>query len=174
MTDKPQRKDNRLQGFDYSTPRAYFITLCTQGRQCTLSTISVGASIARPPTHNLTHAGKIVDAAIQAIPQHYPSVQVDKYVIMPNHVHMILRICAAEDGRAMLAPTIVPVADAPSVSIPRIIQHMKGVITKQLGVPLWQKSFHDHIIRSEDDYRAIWEYIDTNPFRWTEDCFYQP
>lgn len=74
----------------------------------------------------------------------------------------------------MLAPTIVPVADAPSVSIPRIIQHMKGVITKQLCVPLWQKSFHDHIIRSEDDYRAIWNYIDTNPFRWTEDCFYQP
>lgn len=74
----------------------------------------------------------------------------------------------------MLAPTIVPVADASSVSIPRIIQHMKGVITKQIGVPLWQKSFHDHIIRNEDDYRAIWNYIDTNPFLWTEDCFYQP
>lgn len=51
---------------------------------------------------------------------------------------------------------------------------MKGVITKQLGHPLWQKSFHDHIIRNEREYRMIWEYIDTNPFRWTEDCFYQP
>lgn len=172
--DKPQRKPNRLQGFDYSTPTAYFVTLCTQGRQCVLSTISVGASIARPPTNTLTHAGEIVDAAIQGISQHYPSVQVDKYVIMPNHVHIILRICTAESGRAMLAPTTTPVKDAPSVSIPKIIQHMKGIVTKQLGISLWQKSFHDHIIRSEDDYRAIWNYIDTNPLRWTEDCFYQP
>ena len=142
-----------------------------------LSTISggiVGASIARPPTNTLTQAGKIVDAAILAIPQHYPSVQIDKYVIMPNHLHMILHICAAESGRAMLAPTTAQAENAPSFSIPKIIQHMKGVVTKALGHPIWQKSFHDHVIRSEDDYRAIWNYIDTNPSRWTEDCFYQP
>ena len=179
MNHLPQRKPNRLQGFDYCMPTAYFVTICVKDRQCLLGAIKgtiVGASIARPPTHTLTNAGKIVDAAIQAIPQHYPSVQVDKYVIMPNHIHMILRICTAESGRAMLAPTTVSSSDSdvPSVSVSKIIQHMKGVVTKSLGYSLWQKSFHDHIIRTEEGYREIWDYIDANPFRWTEDCFFQP
>ena len=60
------------------------------------------------------------------------------------------------------------------LSISQCVGHMKRNASKTLGVSLWQKSFHDHIIRSEEDYRAIWNYIDTNPFRWTEDCFYQP
>lgn len=177
MTSKPQRKPNRLKGFDYSTPTAYFVTICTQGRRCILSTI-VGASIARPPTNTLTDVGKIVDVAIQAIPNHYPSVRVDKYVIMPNHLHMILHICTAADGRAMLAPTNAsesqnPNAPPTNISISKIVQHLKGIITKQLDSSIWQKSFHDHVIRSEHDYRMIWEYIDGNPFNWTDDCFYQ-
>ena len=77
----------------------------------------------------------------------------------------------------MLAPTSAldsEVSPTPSVSIPKIVQHLKGVVTKRLGHSIWQKSFHDHIIRNEREYRMIWEYIDTNPLRWTEDCFYQP
>lgn len=184
MTGRPERKPNRLKGFDHSTPTAYFVTLCTQGRRCLLSTIDgattiVGASTARPPSCTLTNAGRIVDAAIQAITQHYPHVQVDKYVIMPNHVHLIIRICAAAGGRAMLAPTsaldqVEHASSTASVSIPKIVQHLKGIVTKHLGFSLWQKSFHDNIIRNEDEYHLIWEYIDTNPLRWTEDCFYSP
>lgn len=168
MTEYPQRKPNRLKGFDYSTPRAYFVTFCTQDRRCILSTI-VGASMARPPCLTLTEHGRTIDAAIQSIPHHYPLVQVDKYVIMPNHVHMILILgIDVEDGRAMLAPT------TPSLSVSHIIQHLKGVVSKHIGHSIWQKSFHDHVIRSEEDYRTIWEYIDTNPYRWQEDCFWQP
>lgn len=74
----------------------------------------------------------------------------------------------------MLAPTTAPVAEAPSISIPTVIQLIKGVVTKTLGHPLWQKTFHDHIVRNERAYRMVWEYIDTPPFRWTEDCFCQP
>ncbi len=162
MTAFPKRKANRLKGFDYSTPTAYFLTLCTQHRQCLLSTI-VGASIARPPRLDLTPVGTIVDSALQSISVHYCNVQIEKYVIMPNHIHLILHIFPDADGRAMLAPTVS-----------RIIQHFKGTVTKHLGTSIWQKSFHDHIIRTEQDYRLIWEYIDTNPSCWEADCFYQP
>lgn len=182
MTQRPQRKPNRLKGFDYSTPTAYFVTFCTQGRRCVLNAIDraiVGASIARPPINTLTNTGRIVDSAIRAIPQHYPHVQVDNYVIMPNHVHLIIHICAAADGRAMLAPTSALELEAyasstPSVSIPKIVQHLKGVVTKRLGASLWQKSFHDHVIRNEREYRLIWEYIDANPYNWESDCFHHP
>jgi len=61
---------------------------------------------------------------------------------------------------------------APTVS--RIIQHFKGIVTKRLGTSIWQKSFHDHIIRTERDYQMIWEYIDKNPYHWETDCFYHP
>ena len=171
MTDKPQRKPNRLKGFDYSTPRAYFVTICVKDRQCLLGTI-VGAAISRPLSNTLTQAGRIVDAAIRSIPSHYPSVSVEKYVVMPNHVHILLMISSAADGRLIAAPTSTVGSKTPSIS--QVVGHMKRSVSKTLGVPLWQKSFHDHIIRNEDDYRAIWNYIDTNPFRWTEDCFYQP
>lgn len=110
----------------------------------------------------LSHQGEIVDAAIREITNHYPAVVVKKYVIMPNHIHLIMHICADTDGRAMLAPTISTV-----------VQHLKGYVTKQLGFSLWQKSFHDHIIRTERDYQMIWEYIDANPYNWETDCFYQ-
>ena len=88
-------------------------------------------------------------------------VVVEKYVIMPNHIHLLLRIAGDESGRALLAPTVS-----------HVVQHLKGTITKQLGTAIWQKSFHDHIVRTERDFQMIWEYIDTNPVTWESDCFY--
>jgi REP element-mobilizing transposase RayT len=86
-------------------------------------------------------------------------VKVDKYVIMPNHVHMII---ALEDA---------------NISISYLIALLKTSITKQIrraypSMQVWQRSFHDHIIRNEEDYQRIWSYIDTNPIRWELDCFY--
>ena len=91
----------------------------------------------------------------------YPLVHLDKYVIMPNHIHLILRVCAPEGGRPQVAPTLS-----------RIIQQFKGAVTKSAGSPVWQRSFHDHIIRSEADYLRIWRYVDTNPLKWEEDHYY--
>ena len=159
--DLPKRQPPRLPNFDYSTPGAYFITICTHEKKCILGHI-VGASIARPPMVCLSKYGTVVEKAIRAIPIHYPAITVDHYVIMPNHIHMLLQIHTDDNGRAMLAPTI-------SV----VIQQFKGVVTKQIGHSIWQKLFHDHIIRGERDYLKIWEYIDGNPARWKEDCFYQ-
>ena len=158
--DRPARKPNRLSQYDYSTPGAYFITICTKDKRCILGSI-VGASIARPATVALSAMGKIVEKAILQIPVHYPAVSVDRYVVMPNHVHLLLQIHTDESGRPMVAPTIS-----------RIMQQMKGAVTKQIGRSVWQKLYHDHVIRGEDDLRAVREYIAHNPARWREDELY--
>ena len=156
----PKRKPNRIPHFDYSTPGAYFVTICTKNRQ-NIFWGNVGASIARPQTPRLSHAGQIVEQAIQTIEHYYPAITLDHYVVMPNHIHLLLQINTAENGRPMVAPTISTV-----------IQQMKGYVTKQLGRFIWQKLFHDHVIRNENDYRIIWEYIENNPVQWELDCFY--
>ena len=94
------------------------------------------------------------------IPLHYPLVYIDHYVVMPNHVHILLRI-DTDCGRAMHAPTAS-----------RVIQQMKGIVTKQLGGSIWQKSFYDEIVRSEQDYLAYWNYIEGNPSKWAEDKYF--
>ena len=159
--DLPKRKPNRLSYYDYSTPGAYFITICTKDRRC-IFWDNVGASIARPKKPQLSEYGLIVDRAIRDISIHYPAIIVDQFVIMPNHIHLLLQINTSADGQQLA-----------SKKISTVIQQLKGVVTKQIGHPIWQKLFHDHIIRGEKDYLKIWEYIDTNPARWNEDCFYK-
>ena len=153
----PKRKNMRLKDYDYSQNGAYFITICTKDKKSLLWKNSlVGARIARPL---LTNNGKIAETSINEIPIHYPMIEIDKYVIMPNHLHMILLI--NNNGRAMRAPTIS-----------NVINQMKGYVTKQIGYSIWQKLFHDHIIRGENDYLRIWQYIEDNPARWAEDKYY--
>lgn len=159
--DISKRKPNRLPNFDYSTPGAYFITMCLKERLCLLWD-NVGASIARPQKPKLSKYGIVVETAIRSIPAHYPAISVDHYAVMPNHIHLLLQINTDTDGRPMVAPTI-------SV----VVQQFKGIVTKQLGQSIWQKLFHDHVIRGEADYMKIWEYIENNPARWKEDCFYE-
>lgn len=157
----PKRKPNRLPYFDYSTPGAYFITICVQDRKCILGHI-VGASMARPPIVRLTEYGRIIESAVCEIPKHYPAITVDHFVVMPNHVHLLLQINTDTEGRPMVTPPISTV-----------VQQLKGVVTKRIGYSIWQKLFHDHVIRDEKDYLKIWAYIDSNPARWEEDCFYE-
>ena len=155
----PTRKKNRLSNYDYSQNGAYFITICTENRKCLLSTI-VGAIIDRPAYSRLTAAGEKVEEAIRGIQVHYPNVRLEKYVIMPNHIHLLLMIDTLH-GRSMIAPTISTV-----------VRHMKGFATRSIGHRVFQKSFHDHIIRDQAHFDLIWNYIDTNPIRWKQDCFY--
>jgi REP element-mobilizing transposase RayT len=165
--DSPKRKQNRLQGYDYDRPRYYFITVCA-GKRAEFfweaaSMRCVGADIIRPFSPRLSQYGVYVEKAIQDIPQHYTGVKVDKYVVMPNHIHLILTL-AWRSGRMISAPT---------KEIPIIVGQMKRVVSKKAGFPIWQKGYRDHIIRNEADYRRIWEYIDTNPAKWREDCYYE-
>ena len=161
MIDNPRRKPNRLKTFDYSSPGAYFITICTEDRR-NLFWKNVGASIARPQAVALSEIGSVVDTAIKNIPCIYPAISVDHYVIMPNHVHLLLQICTDDCGQRIPAPTVS-----------KIVQQMKGYVSKQIGHSIWQKLFHDHVIRDRADYEKIWDYIEHNPIRWLDDCFYQ-
>ena len=159
--DLPKRKRIRLPDYDYSSPGAYFVTICTHERRCILSSIAVGAATSRPPEPRLTGYGEIVDLAIRNISSVYPGVSVDHYVIMPNHIHLILRLHHVEDGRMISAPTVST-----------IVAQMKRWASRQAGMALWQKSFHEHVIRGERDYREIWEYIETNPAGWAGDRYF--
>lgn len=154
------RKQNRLTEYDYSMPNAYFITVCTQNRK-NLFWKDVGAIIDRPEEVPLTDLGTIVRQSILDVPRHYPMISVDHFVIMPNHIHLLLQINTDADGRSMIAPTISTV-----------VRLMKGAVSKQAKRSVWQKGFYDHVIRNENDYREIWNYIEGNPGNWAEDKLY--
>ena len=162
MADLPQRKKNRLDNYDYSENGAYFITICIKNKHEMLGRIDVGAINNRPQIQ-LSEYGIIVDASIKLISIHYPQIEVDKYVIMPNHIHIILFINNDDvNGRLLIAPT--------SVSI--VVKEFKRHVSKQIGFSLWQKSFYDHIIRDKQDYQTKWNYIDKNTEKWAEDEYY--
>ena len=118
---------------------------------------AVGTAIGRPL---LSQYGLITQNAIQKLGEIYPSAHVDKYVIMPNHIHLIVML-SGDGGRPMAVPTISG-----------IINQLKGYVSKQVGFSMWQSRFHEHIIRNEQDYLAIWEYIDANPFEWADDEYF--
>ncbi len=158
--DQPTRKQIRLTQYDYSLANAYFITICTEQRR-NLFWENAGAGIACPEDVRLTQSGRIADAVIREIPTRYPAISVDRYVIMPNHIHLLLQIHTDSSGRPMVAPTVSTV-----------VQQMKGKISKEIGRGIWQKGFYDHVIRGDKDYQEVWEYIEGNPSRWLEDKLY--
>jgi REP element-mobilizing transposase RayT len=105
----------------------------------------------------LTKYGKVIETAILSISKHYENVVVDKYVIMPNHVHLIIRINNV-GGRMISAPTV--------------IGQMKRWVSIKFGKSIWQKGYYDHIIRDDDDYLTKCKYIENNPEKWCEDKYY--
>ena len=144
----PQRKSPRIPGYDYATPNYYFITICTNQNRCLFWT-----------NKQLNWLGKLAFDSIQQIPAHFPNNRVDRFVVMPNHIHMILVV---EPG-GKKATTVVG--------------SMKSYVTRQArrvlpGIELWQVSFHDHVIRSFRQYQRIAEYIQNNPIQWEMDRFY--
>ena len=163
------RKTPRLKGYDYSSPGAYFVTICTAEKKCLFSNI-VGA-IHESPENILTPYGECVRGVIEALPDRF-GISIPKYVIMPNHIHLLIVIEHQNAERA--------IRESP-------LQH-RSIIDKAIGFlkmnsskkihnaykgKIFQRSFHDHIIRGEEDYQKIWNYIDTNPLKWNLDCFYK-
>ena len=120
----------------------------------------VGADALIGPKCQLSAKGQTVRKYIESMSR-TEGVNVDKYVIMPNHIHLLISI----DSGPMRA-------SAPTASIPGIIRSFKGLVTKALGENIFQRSYHDHIIRNEADYLLHWNYIDTNPARWDKDEYY--
>ena len=161
MEELPKRKQHRLAGYDYSKSGYYFVTICTENRM-PLFWKNVGADIIRPKNNDtdsfLSEYGKFVKESIEKISEHYAGVFVDRYCIMPNHVHLIIAITSKENGRMISAPTLS-----------RIIGQMKRFASKKCEKSIWQKSFYDEIIRNQAAYDEISKYIFENPMKWEED-----
>lgn len=105
----------------------------------------------------LSKIGIVIENEIYKLNTVYENIKVDKYQIMPNHIHLIIFIYEDSNGRTQFAPTIS-----------RIIKQFKGSITKQIGFSIWQKSFYDRIIRNEKEYQSVWNYIHNNPLKYLE------
>ena len=159
----PKRKPTRLKNFDYSANGAYFITICTQNRKSILSTIVGEGS----PLPKLSCYGKIVDDCIQKLSDKYPEITVNRYVIMPNHIHLLLFVFK-DDGRGDPSPTVDAAMGWLKYQATKEINKTRNTV----GEKVFQRSFYDHIIRNDDDYCEIHNYIYENPARWQYDKLY--
>ncbi len=166
IMDLPKRKRNRLKGYDYSQNGIYFLTLCTKNKECILGRV-VGGGDLDAPQIILSDYGKIAEKYIQSIESAYSDITLMNYVVMPNHIHLIVMIYS-DDNIYRKSQTKSSANDV----IPLMISALKKFVNKETGIDIWQRSYHDHIVRSESAFNTIWEYVDGNPVRWRKDCFY--
>ena len=162
----PNRKHTRLPGYDYATPGAYFVTICTHEKQCIFGKIESGSMIGDAKL-NYSPIGEIAKQYLLDTENHYDNIKIDHWVIMPNHIHMVIRV----EERINPFPTI-------AYDISNVVGKYKAAVARTVGNAfmhsgkLWQSSFYDHIIRNDTDYQNIWQYISANPSKWLEDCCY--
>ena len=175
MDEKKNRKSPRLQGYDYSRNGAYFITVCTKNRQCVLSRIG-GTGVLDCPQIELTEKRRIADAYIRQLDSFYAHLSVKSYVIMPNHIHMLLLV-----GKQGQSGTPVPTEYEETVNsnntnmekansvVSQFISTFKRFCNKDFKENIWQGRYFDHIIRNRVDYEAHLRYIAENPLHWLYD-----
>ena len=173
MKEIKQRKAPRLQGFDYNSVGAYFITICTLNRRCILSRI-VGTGVPDCPKIELTKYGKIADKYINQLNSFYEHLSVESYVIMPNHIHILLFMKEnsklTENGQSGTpVPTNIERANS---SFAQFVSTFKRFCNKEYGENIWQARSNDHIIRGREDYEKHIKYICENPMLWYYDELY--
>ena len=176
--ERGQRKSLRLQGYDYGRAGYYFVTICTAVRgENILAEISpeprtVGAAALGGPSPisaglgssdgldiSLTPAGNIVKQYMENIDKVYHGhAGMDCYTIMPDHIHMVVWIRTPGDGP--------PRAAAPTITLPGIVNALKGLSSKKMGYPIWQRGYYEHIIRGRADLQSVRQYIQNNPLKW--------
>lgn len=170
MKELPKRKNLRLKDYDYASEGAYFVTFCANHRTYVFWE-NVGANCVRPQNSlPLSPIGKVIESEIQQIETVYRGVSIDKYCIMPDHIHMLIRLTNYElelipsgEHSSPLQAAEIQLTETHNPTISRIIKQFKGSITKKIGHSIWQKSFVDRIIRTPSGYDAVWEYIHYNP-----------
>ena len=171
---KPNRKPNRIAGYDYSQSSAYFVTICTQDRKKILSKISVGTPLlgcpqiphdedGHPgtgvPTVELLWHGEIANQYIRQMDAFYEYLSVDQYMIMPDHIHLLITIHKSNGHPGRGVPTRTS-------EIARFVGTFKRFCNKEYGSNIWQSRYYDHVVRNQQDYNEIWEYIENNPTKW--------
>ncbi len=175
MENLPKRKPLRLSGYNYSQNGVYHITICVKDMKCILSTITpVGVGVPDDPQIgvpddpqigvpddpqiSLTDYGRIVANRINEMNRIYKNITVIKYIIMPNHLHILLRI--ENEGGTSRTPSPT------STLISRYVSTIKRMTNKEIGEKIWQRGYYDHIIRDENDYLYHIQYIEENPKKW--------
>ena len=175
---KHHRNSIRLKDYDYGQSGAYFITIVTQKKICLFGDVNDSAS-------QLNDAGQMIRAVWVEMSRHYPGVETDTFVVMPNHIHGIILLVGAgpracpESSR--VDRTGQPQGVAPTISLPEIVHRFKTLTTKRytdgvkhsawtrFQVRLWQRNYYEHVIRDEDSLTRIREYIFNNPAQWAFD-----
>lgn len=142
----PERRSPRLREFDYATDGVYLVTACARDRACILGAVA-------DDELRLNRFGQIVERCWLEIPTHFPTVDLDAFVVMPNHIHGILWL-----SRAGHAPPLH-----------RVVGSFKSAASRAAGQALWQRSFYDRVIRNDEELRALREYVEENPLRWALD-----
>ena len=194
----PRRKTIRLQNYDYSQNGAYFVTICTAHKRPLFGVVRRGDPCGRPPVPvyaELSEIGRIVESYLTEIPSHYPDVHLASYVIMPDHIHMILVLTQNQPERAGQCPAPTEESDLscrrggtpgpPATTekpvppcrrggtpgppaLPKIINAFKSLTTRKAGCSLWQRGYYEHILRNQQDFDEAAGYIAGNPFRRLE------
>ena len=161
--DKHARRSIRLWGYEYTQSGAYFITICTQNRDCLFGEVVKGIM-------NANEIGQMIQSVWDELPQHYPGMDVDAFVVMPNHIHGIILLTPDKTGQ--------PQGVAPTMSLMDVVHRFKSLTTARYrqGVVqrrwqpfpgrLWQRNYYEHIIRHEEALNRAREYIVLNPLRW--------
>ena len=155
--DQHHRRSIRLPQYDYAQPGAYYVTLCTHNRLCFLCQIQDELS-------RLTWQGELIKLHWEKLPEHYPFLTLDSYMIMPNHLHGIL-ILGEQHELHLTLPQIIQGFKTFSARAINKLQNTKGI-------PIWQRDYYEHVIQGEDDLNRIREYIINNPLKWSEDDYY--
>jgi putative transposase len=175
------RRSIRLPAYDYTQPGAYFVTVCTQNRECVFGQVVEGQMILGGP-------GQMVESVWRQLPR-YHGVNVDAFVVMPNHVHGIIVLAGAgpvATGFVGAGPRACPDMGqpqgvAPTMSLPDVVHRFKSLTTARYrtGVlqggwqpfpgRLWQRNYYEHVIRDEEDLNRVRQYIIDNPARWEDD-----
>ena len=157
--DLSKRKQIRLKDYNYGQQGAYFITICVNGRKKILSNI-VGTGVLDCPQVNLKYHGIIAEKYINQLSNFYNDISVDKYVIMPDHIHLLITILKGQSG--------TPVPTNKNSVISNFVSTFKRFCNREYGNNIWQPRYYDHIIRNQEDYNYTWEYIENNPIKWLE------
>ena len=167
-----RRNSIRLQGFDYARQGAYFVTICTRNRECFLGDVEDGKM-------RLSDSGRLAMAVWEGLPSHYPHIQLDTYVIMPNNVHGIVVLEDKDDRHvgAGLKPAPTDAnTDKVRHGLPEVVRAFKTFSARHInafrgsvGLSVWQRNYYEHVIRSDESLNRIRQYIMDNPSRWHED-----
>ncbi len=174
------RRSIRLPAWDYAHPGAYFVTVCTYRRECTLAGIIDGEV-------HLSVEGEIARRCWYELPVHYPHAELDAFVIMPNHVHGIIVITEGDGGdvyHGMVDVGFVGAGLRPAPTdggikrhgLPEIVCAFKSFSARRInemrktpGAPVWQRNYYERTVRNERELRAVREYIHRNPYHWVDD-----